>query len=564
MRRILDLTSLTAALLLTASAAAAQTQPAAPVTPAEGTSSFTIFAGATPIGTEDITLDRTGDNWRITSSGQQRAPIALTLNRFEATYALDWHPREVTLDMVFRDQGITSTTSFGVTTAVTDIDQAGKKGSVSHEVTSRTIVLPNGVYGAYEALAVRLAGASAGDTFKIFVVPQAEIEATVKAVSDQTISTLGGDVTLKRYDLEFANPDGRVVPISVDVDERHRLARVVIASQLSVVRNDLASVSARTETYRNPGDENVLIPGNGFNLAGTITLPPQAASTPPAARRKWPAIVLIAGSGQQDRDQTVAGIPIFGQLAGQLAEAGFIVVRYDKRGVGQSGGRPEAATLDFYADDARAAVRWLADRDDVDDDRIAVVGHSEGAAVAMLVADKENKIDAVVLIAGPGTTGYDLVLEQQRRQLDAMNVDPAERDAKIALQKKVMDAAVRGGGWDDIPQELRQAAESPWFRSFLMFDPAKAMKEVDQPIMVVSAGRDTQVPAHHADKLVALANARRNKPATRLLTLEGINHLLVPAKTGEVAEYSSLAGARVTPELGREIAAFLNAAFALR
>ncbi|MDQ3171783.1 MAG: alpha/beta fold hydrolase [Acidobacteriota bacterium] len=559
MRSIRDLTSLLAAILLIGTHAAAQ--QAAPV-PAEGTASFTIFAGATPIGTEEISVAKVGGNWRISSTGQMRAPLAMTINSFEVTYAPDWHPREMKLDAVMRDKGVTSVTTFGVTTAVTDFDQAGQKMSLSHEISPRTIALPNGVSAAYEAFAVRLAGAKAGDTFKVFVVPQAEISATVNAVSDQRVSTNAGTVELKRYDMTFANPNNQVA-IAIDVDSRNRLARVIIASQLSVIRDDLASVSARAETYRNPRDANVLIPANGFNLAGTITMP-AAGGAPPPARGRWPAIVLVAGSGPQDRDETVAGIPIFGQLAGELSDAGFIVLRYDKRGVGQSGGRPEAATLDYYAEDVRAAVRWLEKRDDVDKNRIAVVGHSEGAAVGLIAAEKDSKIKALALVAGPGTTGYDLVLEQQAHQLELMKAEPADREAKVALQKKLMDAAVSGTGWDGVPQELRASVQSPWFRSFLTFDPARLVKKVDQPLLVVRAERDMQVPMHHGDKLAALANARRNRPATELVTLAGANHLLVPAKTGEVDEYATLGSVRITPELSQAIARFLNAAFALR
>ncbi len=560
MRPIRDFTSLAAAILLSASAAVAGQTPAAP---AEGTASFTIFAGTTPIGTEEMTVAKAGGNWRITSTGQLRAPVAMTINHFEVTYAPDWHPRTMKLDAIVRGQGVTLDTTFNVTSAVTDASQSGKSVSLTHQISPRTIVLPNNTYASYEAFAVRLAGAAPGAVFNVFVAPQAEIKATLQSVSDQRVSTPAGTVELKRYDLLFANPGGQL-PVSIDVDARHRLARVVIASQLSVVREDLASVSARAETYRNPGDENVLIPGNGFNLAGTITLPSQIAGVPAPPKGKWPAIVLIAGSGPQDRDETVYGIPIFGQLAGELSAAGFIVVRYDKRGVGQSGGRPEAATLDYYAEDVRSVVRWLSDRKDVDDDRIAVVGHSEGAAVGLLAADKEKKIKALALVAGPGTSGYELVLEQQKRQLEIMKIGPAEQEAKIALQRRVMDATVKGSGWEDLPEELRESARSPWFRSFLAFDPAKVIKDVDQPLIVIRAGRDAQVPIHHGEKLAAMANARKGRPATELVTLADANHLLVPAKTGEVDEYASLTGARITPGLSQAIARFLNAAFALR
>lgn len=113
--------------------------------------------------------------------------------------------------------------------------------------------------------------------------------------------------------------------------------------------------------------------------------------------------------------RTCSGIPIFGQLSGQLAKAGFFVVRYDKRGVGQSGGRPESATLASYAEDAISIVNWLRKRKDIDPKRIALVGHSEGGAVALLAGDiAGDKVTALGLIAAPGMTGREIVLAQQK------------------------------------------------------------------------------------------------------------------------------------------------------
>src|SRR5205823_8942390 len=129
--------------------------------------------------------------------------------------------------------------------------------------------------------------------------------------------------------------------------------------------------SSRTVRISRANDEAVTIPSNGFTLAGTLSRP--ASSTVP----RLPAVVLAGGSGGGDRDGFVAGVPILGQIAGALADAGFIVIRYDKRGMGQSGGRAEAATLADYADDLRAAVKFLEARKDVDPKRLAVVGHGE-------------------------------------------------------------------------------------------------------------------------------------------------------------------------------------------
>ena len=157
-------------------------------------------------------------------------------------------------------------------------------------------------------------------------------------------------------------------------------------------------------------------------------------------RLRHPVVVLVGGAGAVDRDETVADIPIFGQLAGALADRGFMVLRYDKRGVGQSGGRVETVTLQDYADDAIAIVKWLARRDDVDPRRIAVLGYGEGGAAAMLAAAREKKIASLVLVAANGTSGADLVLEQQRHQLDLMKTSDAERQAKIDLQQRVQTA----------------------------------------------------------------------------------------------------------------------------
>jgi alpha-beta hydrolase superfamily lysophospholipase len=155
------------------------------------------------------------------------------------------------------------------------------------------------------------------------------------------------------------------------------------------------------------------------------------------------------------------GVPTLAQLAGAMADAGFLAVRYDKRGFGQSGGRAESAGIQDYAEDVRTVVRWLLQRKDIDPKRIAVVGHSEGAWVALLAAAREKRISAVATIAGPATTGAELVLEQQQRALDQMKLTPEEREKKVALQKQIQSAVITGraGNWfrrrSDAPRTRR-------------------------------------------------------------------------------------------------------------
>jgi pimeloyl-ACP methyl ester carboxylesterase len=539
-------------LLLVAASAAAQTAPA-PKPPAPGGAEFTIFYRGTAIGREQNNLARTPDGWIITGGGRTAPPFENTLHRFELKYSADWQPVELKLEATAGKTSVALATSFGATTAINEITQNGLTNAKTDQVSARTIVIPNNFYAGYEALAARLVGATPGTQLPLYVVPQTEVQLTVKSVREQPFAVPGGILHTRRYEVVVENP-GAELTVLIDVDERSRFVRLEVPSaSLTVLRSDVAGVAARPITARNPTDNDVSIPGNGFILASTITTPPAAAS-----RLRYPAIVLVAGSGPVDRDEMVAGIPIFAQLAGALAQRGFIVLRYDKRGVGQSGGRAETATLQDYSEDLLAVVKWLRRRKDVDNKRIAVAGHSEGGWVAMLAASRQKDISSLILLGTAATTGSELILEQQRHALDLMKAPDAERTAKIELQTRIQNAVLTGKGWETIPEDLRTQAETPWFASLLAFDPVKVMAKVKQPILIIQGELDKQVPPHHAEKLAELARGRKKAPAVEVKRLPGINHLLVRATTGDVSEYGVLTDRTITPEAGEAIAMWLS------
>jgi pimeloyl-ACP methyl ester carboxylesterase len=178
----------------------------------------------------------------------------------------------------------------------------------------------------------------------------------------------------------------------------------------------------------------------------------------------------------------------------------------------------------------------------------------------MLLAGRERgKVAAMVLIAGPSTSGNDIVLEQQKLVLSKMPIDDAQRAEKIQLQEKINQAVIKGTGWTDIPEAARRVADTPWFYSFLTFDPAKAMADTRQPLLIVQGELDTQVQPYHADKLAEFARARKgDKVPVEVVKVPGVNHLLVPAKTGDVSEYATLGSdAKVSPQITSAIATFL-------
>ncbi len=549
------LTGVLLAILLTASTALGQAPPPLPAT--ENGTQFLVFFRSQPIGREEVVVTRMGDGWVVKGTSRLGPPIDITTRVAEVDYDMQWRPKSLIVDGVVRGQDVTLKTTFNGTKATNVIAVQGAPQSKVDEVSADPVVLPNTFLGSYAVLAMRLQGKVAGAELRAYIAPQAEIAIRVTGAVLESISTARGTIQSMHYTLTFINPPPTGdLAVNLWADTGGRLLRLNIpAQQIEMAREDIASVASRTTAFSNPNDETVTIPSVGFNIAGTITKP--------KSDKPLPAVILIAGAGTADRDETVAGIPVFGQLARDLAAAGFVVVRYDKRGIGQSGGRAESATIADYAEDARQVMLWLEKRKDVDKDRISLAGYSEGAMAAMLTAGRERgKIKALLLLAGPSTSGNELVLEQQKHLLSKMPIDDAQRAEKQALQEEINAAVIKGTGWADIPEAARRVADTPTFYSYLTFNPQKAMNDTRQPVLIVQGELDTQVLPYHADKLAELARARKgDKAAIEVVKVPGVNHLLVPAKTGEVAEYASLGpDAAVSKQVTAAIAAFLSKA----
>jgi pimeloyl-ACP methyl ester carboxylesterase len=527
---------------------------------------YTVFVRGMPVGREEVTIQEDATGTTITAQGRLAAPLNAVTRRAELKYGPDGAPVRFVLEGSVNGSDVTVRTTFVNGTAQTEGNQGTTKIATSHAVSPAAVVLPNGVFTLYAALADRLSRVTAGAELRAYILPIAEIG--VRVVSDQPERIQVGTsfLNVQRYDLLFSNPGGDLA-VSLTAGDGGRLIRLSVPAQaIEVVREDVASPTSRTQVFSNPGDEAVIIPATGFNLGATITKPASPATPASAqgsgAAGRMPSVILLAGAGVGDRDGFTQGIPTLAQLAGAMAQAGFLAVRYDKRGNGQSGGRSESATIQDSAEDVRAVVRWLLQRKDVDPKRIAVIGHGEGAWVALLAAARERRISAMASIAGPSRTGSDLVLEQQQQSLDLMKLTPEERQQKVDLQKQIQSAVVTGKGWDGVPRDERRAADTPWFHSILTFDPAKIIKDVRQPLLFVHGELDQQVPVSHVERLSDLARTQSDSKSVEVVVVRGVNHLLVPAITGEIREYPSLTDRNVSKDVSGALTAWLTKTFA--
>lgn len=285
--------------------------------------------------------------------------------------------------------------------------------------------------------------------------------------------------------------------------------------------------------------------GPGVRLAGTLTLP--------QGDGPFPAALLITGSGQQDRDETVFGHKPFWVLADALTRRGVAVLRVDDRGAGQSTGSLENVTTADFARDAQASFAWLAERTDIDADRIGLIGHSEGGTIAPLVAQADPRVAWIVMMAGPAVSGGEVLTEQLRRTQQARGLSAEIVEANAAVQARIMqavaenadDGAAAARAARDIMAETAVPAAAadeaaaqaalPWTRWFVAHDPAESLRATRAPILAIYGGKDVQVPADQSAEAL-----RRLVPSADIVILPDLNHLMQTADTGLPAEYARI------------------------
>lgn len=300
-----------------------------------------------------------------------------------------------------------------------------------------------------------------------------------------------------------------------------------------------------------------------INLAGTLTLPKQG--------EKSAAVILIAGSGPNDRDETIFGHKPFWVLADHLTRQGIAVLRFDKRGIGESEGEYFLATSKDFADDVNAAISYLKTREEIDASNIGLIGHSEGGIIAPMVATRNNDVKFVVLMAGLGVTGTELVLAQHQHEFDKLPLTDEKKeelnDVLINLYSNVLSWSEYAGSneernqlkedlatlWQNLTLETQAETQkeafinqttakiiSPWFRYFLKTDPTEYIQKLSIPVLAINGEIDKQV--EYQSNLNGIENAlkRGNNKQYTIKSYPHLNHLFQESTTGEIDEYGKI------------------------
>lgn len=293
-----------------------------------------------------------------------------------------------------------------------------------------------------------------------------------------------------------------------------------------------------------------------ISLAGTLTFPSEGS--------RFPGVVLISGSGPQDRDETLFGHKPFAVIADYLSRSGLAVLRFDDRGTAGSEGDFAGSTTEDFTTDVEAAVRFLRQQENIDPEKVGLIGHSEGGIIASMVAASDPDLDYIVLLAGPGLPGADLLL-MQNEALGRASGMPEEKLKELRqINRRIYDVAKSGKEDGNLKEELteailaampdhlsseekREAAEgqaegllAPWMKYFLKNDPREYLEKVKCRVLAINGGKDLQVPAEEnlTEIRKALTAGGNNRVVVR--DFPELNHLFQEADTGLPAEYGKI------------------------
>ncbi|MEL6255033.1 MAG: alpha/beta fold hydrolase [Bacteroidota bacterium] len=302
-------------------------------------------------------------------------------------------------------------------------------------------------------------------------------------------------------------------------------------------------------------------PSADIELGATLTLP--------EGEGPHPVVIMISGSGAQDRDETLLGHKPFWVIADYMSRRGLAVLRFDDRGVGESGGDPSTATSADFATDVEAGVKYLLSRSDINHSQIGLMGHSEGGMIAPILASRSEEVAFIVLLAGPGMRGDELLSLQQEEIMLVQGMSQETVEKWIKVNKNIYEILEETEDADSYSGAVKENAKDllkdlteeemtmldvsvdnlsnkvalfglPWFRYFLNYQPSDFLEKVSCPVLAVNGDKDLQVISkNNLEGIETALKAGGNKDYT-IKEFPNLNHLFQKTETGNPTEYAQL------------------------
>lgn len=384
-----------------------------------------------------------------------------------------------------------------------------------------------------------------------------------KGIPTESVTTTDDSVIVKVPSI-MGSYEGKIFTDSMKIDGKWKQGGMSL--DLAVYKVDKVEEAKRPQQPKEPFSyqvEEVKFENKKDNitLAGTLTMPNEG--------KNFPAVILITGSGGQNRDEELLGHKPFLVIADYLTRNGFAVLRYDDRGIAKSTGDHSSATTEDFAADALFAVEYLKTRSEINCSKIGLIGHSEGGMIAPMAAVQSDDVAFIVLLAGTGIQG-DSILYLQGELIQKVSGESDEKIQKsLKVQRSVFQLIKKTNDDAELKEKIKKLFEdeyaamsdeeksklgdpkvylnmqiktltSPWFKYFVKYDPVPTLEKVKCPVLAINGEKDLQVPPK--ENLSAIENAlkRGGNKNYEIKMLPGLNHLFQTSSTGAVSEYGQI------------------------
>ena len=487
---------------------------------------YTMYVGGNLASTETYTITTQADG-----AVKAEADIAVK------------GPKQKTTTVVAKDRPVSFAAQIGDAKVISAVFDGSKvmlqvAGRGEREVQSKaTVILENGVWHQYIFLLNQYrADKGEPQSFTAFLPSVGvDFDGRIERVATQTYTVKGQAVPTERYRLTTSS--GIIIDIWTD-QSRTPLVFALESQGVKVVRNgseELAEAILKPAANEEFTSEEVTFQNGDITLGGTLTLPKTGAARHPAA-------IIISGSGSQDRDGSGGALGLYKKIAERLSRNGVAVLRHDDRGAGKSMMPKKPTAYRDLINDSKAAVEYLRGRKDIDSDRLMLIGHSEGGTTAAVIASEDQKIGAIILLAGATLANLDkLLLEQtlyQKALEGALNPQDREKYPAVVTWLLARIDEAKAGKPDATPNDMYE-----YLRQHLSLNLAETYKRVKCPVLILQGERDALVLPHHAiDAARALTEAGNRRVHLRIFP--NLSHIFTPssldtgieaAKKGEIS-----------------------------